>query len=141
MYVHVVDILAQLSDAAHLPFVLFSVFFIVLFFFCFRLFLLFCMCLIVLFNFYLFIYLFNFYLFQSGSKISAQYRKKRINGIFPEELQLLQLTETKKTREDWHYLCNQLKDAHVISCKLMRLFQKVFRWLFEKFHFIADITF
>lgn len=68
------------------------------FFFCFRLFLLFCMCLIVLFNFYLFIYLFNFYLFQSGSKISAQYRKKRINGIFPEELQLLQLTETKKTR-------------------------------------------
>lgn len=30
MYEHVVDILAQLSDAAHLPFVLFPVFFIVL---------------------------------------------------------------------------------------------------------------
>lgn len=56
MYEHVVDILAQLSDAAHLPFVLFPVFFIVLcIFFCFRLFVLFCLCLIVLFNFYLFI--------------------------------------------------------------------------------------
>lgn len=66
-------------------------------FFGFRLFLLSRLCLIVFLNIY-------WGLFLSGIKISAQYRKKRFNGIFSEELQLLQLTETKKTRGDWHYL-------------------------------------
>lgn len=54
MYVHEVDILAQLSDAALLPFVLFPVFFLLYFvyFFFFRLFLLFRLCLIVFLNIY-----------------------------------------------------------------------------------------
>lgn len=77
MYVLAVDILAQLSDAAHLPFVLFPVFFIVLcIFFCFRLFLLSRLCLIVLFNI-------HWGLFLSGIKISAQYRKKELTEFFP----------------------------------------------------------
>lgn len=57
MYVHAVDILVQLGDAAHLPFVLFPVFFIVLcilgVFFGFRLFLLSRLCLIVFFKYLL----------------------------------------------------------------------------------------
>lgn len=91
MYVHEVDILAQLSDAALLPFVLFPVvFFIVLCIF-FRLFLLFRLCLIVFLNIY-----------WGCSCQALKYLhiniEKKINGIFPEE----QLTETKKTRGDWH---------------------------------------
>lgn len=77
MYEHVVDILAQLSDAAHLPFVLFPVFLLYfVFFFCFRLFLLSRLCLIVLFNIY-------WGLFLSAIKISAQYRKKELTEFFP----------------------------------------------------------
>lgn len=80
MYVHAVDILVQLGDAAHLPFVLFPVFFIVLcilgVFFGFRLFLLSRLCLIVLFNIY-------WGLFLSAIKISAQYRKKELTEFFP----------------------------------------------------------
>lgn len=78
MYEHVVDILAQLSDAAHLPFVLFPVGFFIVFciFFGFMLFLLFRLCLIVLFNI-------HWGLFLSGIKISAQYRKKELTEFFP----------------------------------------------------------